>query len=98
MIDPVEHDVTLEPGCALEGLYTAGELRIASWHHQAVDRLGEGLRAVAWAPDGVIEAVELAGAPFLLAVQWHPELQQQPGSPQRLPFAEVVRQGAARVR
>lgn len=45
-----------------------------SWHHQAVARLGEGLRPVAWAEDGVVEAVELDGNPALLAVQWHPEL------------------------
>jgi len=45
-----------------------------SWHHQAVERLGEGLRPVAWAEDGVIEAMELDGNPNLIAVQWHPEL------------------------
>ncbi|NNL66113.1 MAG: gamma-glutamyl-gamma-aminobutyrate hydrolase family protein [Myxococcales bacterium] len=97
-LDPVPHDVTLEPGTALETLYAAGEMRIASWHHQAVDRLGADLRAVAWAPDGVVEALELSGAPWLVAVQWHPELQQEPGSLQRLPFVEVVRQGASRTR
>ena len=52
---------------------TTGVMAV-SWHHQAVDRLGEGLRPVAWAEDGVIEAVELDGNPNLLAVQWHPEL------------------------
>lgn len=53
-----------------------GNTRITSvsWHHQAVDRLGAGLRPVAWAEDGVVEAVELDGNPNLLAVQWHPEL------------------------
>jgi putative glutamine amidotransferase len=45
-----------------------------SWHHQAVDRLGAKLRPVAWAADGVVEAMELDGNPNLLAVQWHPEL------------------------
>ena len=47
---------------------------IVSWHHQAVDQLGTGLRPVAWAEDGVIEAMELDGNPKLLAVQWYPEL------------------------
>ncbi|HWG63126.1 MAG TPA: gamma-glutamyl-gamma-aminobutyrate hydrolase family protein [Streptosporangiaceae bacterium] len=42
-------------------------------HHQAVARLGEGLEAVAWADDQIVEAAELAGHPFGLAVQWHPE-------------------------
>ncbi len=52
----------------------ATRVDIVSWHHQSVDRLGEGLRPVAWAADGVVEAVELDGNPHLLAVQWHPEL------------------------
>jgi putative glutamine amidotransferase len=39
-------------------------------HHQAIDQLGAGLTATAWAPDGVIEAVEAAGHPFALGVQW----------------------------
>ena len=64
---------------------------VASWHHQAVDRLGAGLRAVAWAPDGTVEALELAEAPRLLAVQWHPELQIELGSPQRRLFEAIVR-------
>ena len=46
---------------------------VNAFHHQAVRRLGEGLRAVAHAPDGVVEAVELPGADFELGVQWHPE-------------------------
>jgi putative glutamine amidotransferase len=43
------------------------------YHHQAVDRLGDGLIVSAQDTDGVIEAVELPGANFVLAVQWHPE-------------------------
>jgi putative glutamine amidotransferase len=50
------------------------ELDVNSMHHQAIGRLGDGLTPVAWAPDGVIEGVETAGADhFVLAVQWHPE-------------------------
>lgn len=43
-------------------------------HHQAVDRLGEGLVPVAAADDGTVEAVELPGESFCLGVQWHPEM------------------------
>ena len=44
---------------------------VDSYHHQAIERLGEGLEAVAWAPHGVIEAVEMPGATaFVLGVQW----------------------------
>lgn len=51
------HDVTLEDSLAAQclGLRAA---RVNSFHHQAVDRLGDGLRAVGWAPDGVVEAIE----------------------------------------
>jgi putative glutamine amidotransferase len=43
-----------------------------SWHHQAVDRCGAGLVVTGRASDGVVEAVEIPGAP-VLGVQWHPE-------------------------
>ena len=45
---------------------------VNSLHHQAVGRLGEGLRAAAWSEGGVVEAVELPGRP-VLGVQFHPE-------------------------
>jgi putative glutamine amidotransferase len=50
------------------------EVQVNSFHHQAIKRLGRGLRDVAWAPDDIIEGVELpdAGA-LVLGVQWHPE-------------------------
>ena len=47
--------------------------RVNSFHHQAINRLGGGLRAVAWSPDGVIEGVEAPARPFVLGVQWHAE-------------------------
>jgi len=50
------------------------EVEVNSMHHQAIKRLGEGLREVAWAPDGIIEGIEMPGdARFVLGVQWHPE-------------------------
>jgi putative glutamine amidotransferase len=69
------HAVRLASGSRLAGRLGAAELAaVPSWHHQALDRLGAGLEPVAWAPDDVIEAVELRGEPQLVAVQWHPEL------------------------
>jgi putative glutamine amidotransferase len=49
------------------------EVGVRCHHHQAVDRLGDGLAAVAWADDGSVEAVELPGNGFAMGVQWHPE-------------------------
>jgi putative glutamine amidotransferase len=69
------HPVRLERGSRLAERLGAGELgAVPSWHHQALDRLGAGLRPVAWATDGIVEAVELREAPHVVAVQWHPEL------------------------
>jgi len=86
----VHHAVRLRPGSRLAELYGAERLEVASWHHQAAGRLGEGLAAVAFAEDGVVEALELDGAPWLLAVQWHPELDSEDGSPGRRLFDHFV--------
>lgn len=51
----------------------ADELDVNSFHHQAIDRLGEGLQVTASAPDGTIEAVEDPSREFLIGVQWHAE-------------------------
>ncbi|MET0900257.1 MAG: gamma-glutamyl-gamma-aminobutyrate hydrolase family protein [Mycobacterium sp.] len=60
------------PGTRLAALIGAST-DAQCYHHQAIDELGTGLLASAWDRDGVVEAVELPGAPFVLAVQWHPE-------------------------
>jgi putative glutamine amidotransferase len=57
---------------------------VPTHHHQAVDRLGDGLVATAWAADGTVEAVEFTaasaadGAGFVIGVQWHPEEGEDP--------------------
>ena len=69
------HAVRVEPGSLLERTLGARSATVNSRHHQAIRDLAPGLRAVAWAEDGVIEGAELAdaSAPWTLAVQWHPE-------------------------
>jgi putative glutamine amidotransferase len=71
---PVAHQVEVAAGSELAGIVGAGTIGVMSWHHQAIDRMGRGLRAVAHAPDGVVEAVALEVGHWVVAVQWHPEL------------------------
>ncbi len=72
--DPVPHAVKLEEGSRLAAIVGVTELQPMSWHHQAIRAVAPGLEVVGTAPDGTIEAVEMRGAPWLIAVQWHPEL------------------------
>jgi gamma-glutamyl-gamma-aminobutyrate hydrolase PuuD len=75
------HHVRVEPSSRI------GEVRgeVMSHHHQGIDRLGEGLREVAWAEDGTVEAIEDPEKPFVVGVLWHPEA----GEDQRL-FERLV--------
>jgi len=74
------------------------ELEVNSMHHQAIKTLGRGLREVAWAPDGIIEAAELeAPERFLLGVQWHPEELVRDAAACNL-FAVLVAEARARRR
>lgn len=66
------HEVNVEPSSRLAGALGASTVRGASFHHQAVDRVGEGCRIVAWAPDGMVEGLEHE-TKWLIGVQWHPE-------------------------
>ncbi|SDW64762.1 gamma-glutamyl-gamma-aminobutyrate hydrolase [Pseudomonas syringae] len=69
-----QHAVSVQPGGVLEALGLAPGFEVNSLHSQGIDRLASDLRAEALAPDGLVEAVSLPGAPgFVLGVQWHPE-------------------------
>jgi putative glutamine amidotransferase len=74
------HPVQVEPSTKLaRSLGLDGSAKVNSFHHQAARSLGSGLVPVAWAPDGVVEAIELPDRDFVVGVQWHAEaLVQQP--------------------
>lgn len=67
------HGIRVEPDSLLGDAGLAGLRTVNSHHHQGINELGRGARAIAWAPDGVIEALEWSGHRFALGVQWHPE-------------------------
>jgi len=71
--DRPSHEVKIELGSKLAEMLGATEIEVNSFHHQAIERLGEGLRVVATAPDGTVEAVEDRRRDFLIGVQWHAE-------------------------
>jgi putative glutamine amidotransferase len=67
-----EHTVRVDPSSRLEEVRGS----VKSHHHQGLGRIGEGLREVAWAEDGVVEAVEDPDKPFVVGVLWHPEVSE----------------------
>ncbi|MBN1917133.1 MAG: gamma-glutamyl-gamma-aminobutyrate hydrolase family protein [Verrucomicrobia bacterium] len=67
------HSVKVVAGSRLHAIVGETKLRVNSTHHQAVDKVGDGLAVTARAPDETVEALERPEAPFVLSVQWHPE-------------------------
>ena len=88
--EPTEHPIRVLPESRLAKILTATDFSAASWHHQAIRDIGPGLEPVAFAPDNTIEAVELQGHPWLIGVQWHPELTAATDTIQQKLFNEFV--------
>jgi len=86
----VGHVVAIKPAAPLTELFDAGEMGVNSFHHQAIDALAPGLLPVARAADGTVEAVVLPDHPFLVGVQWHPELMFGRHPTHLRPFAGLV--------
>jgi putative glutamine amidotransferase len=78
------HLARVAPDSRLADQLGSLEVTVCSWHHQGIARLAPGLKAVAWADDGIIEAVEHESHASCIAVQWHPEMQLDDPAQQRL--------------
>jgi putative glutamine amidotransferase len=85
------HDVEIDPTSRLANILGTAAIGVNSMHHQVIDRLGAGVRAVAHNHDGHVEAIELDAAPAVLGVQWHPELLRHRSDHLAL-FEDLVRQ------
>jgi putative glutamine amidotransferase len=84
------HEVTLDADSLLAEVMDTTKVTASCHHHQAIAQLGDGLRVVGRAHDGIVEALELDGA-FLLAVQWHPEDTADEDPAQQRLFDALVR-------
>lgn len=83
------HPVQIDGGSLLHRIVQRPNIYVNSYHHQAICNPAPGFTVSARAPDGVIEAIEFAQAPFIIGVQWHPEA-MGPDSPCRRLFQELV--------
>ncbi len=84
------HDVTICTGSPLHQLLKKDCLSVNSYHHQAIRDLAPGLEPMAFAPDGLIEAVCLPDEKFFWAVQWHPEFSHAVDEDSRKIFSALV--------
>lgn len=88
------HEVKIEEGTRFAEVVGEPVLKVNSIHHQGLREIAPGLQVTGYAPDGLVEAVELTDHPFGLAVQWHPEwlTDQQPARNLFKAFVDAARE------
>lgn len=93
--DYLAHKVELIPASRMSRILGSSVLDVNSLHHQGVNNVADGLNAVGFAPDGLVEALEIPEHKFGLAVQWHPECLTDQEPMQRLfkVFIDTARDG-----
>jgi putative glutamine amidotransferase len=93
---PARHMIRIAEGSLIARLASRAEMEVNSYHHQAIDRPGRNLRPVAFANDGVIEAVEDTTGRFVVGVQWHPERGWREDPFSKSLFSRFIEQAALR--
>jgi putative glutamine amidotransferase len=88
--EPVPHAIHIRPGSRLAQILQREQIEAASWHHQAPRKVARSFEVVATADDGIVEALEMPAHPWLIAVQWHPELTAASDPLQQQLFDAVV--------
>jgi len=84
------HTVTIERNSKLFEIFKEEKLLTNSFHHQAVKEVGKGLAVTARTSDGIIEAIEHRDYPFLIAIQWHPEMLHKSVAKMNLIFSALI--------
>jgi putative glutamine amidotransferase len=87
--DP-SHSVDVITGSLLADVYGSTQIEVNSFHHQGIKQIGRGLVAIAVSADGLVESVELPDHPWLLGVQWHPEMMFAAHDEHLKPFQGLV--------
>lgn len=82
--DKLAHSVSLTGDSKLHAIFEKDQIQVNSLHHQGIAKIGKGLRATAFSPDGLVEGLEVEGVNFALGVQWHPECLPDDTGMQRL--------------
>lgn len=90
--DLLTHSVDVDTESRLGSLLGVRSIKVNSMHHQAIERVGHGLVPTAWAPDGVIEALESQNGHYLVGVQWHPEELAATDPRMRRLFGQFIRE------
>lgn len=89
--EPVHHAVTVQEDSQLAKIVEELEFICVSWHHQGLRDVATGFEVVARTPDGAIEAVEIRDHPWLIGVQWHPEITAAEDPTQQRLFDALVK-------
>lgn len=92
--NPCRHLVKIAPDSKLAAILERSEVEIVSWHHQSIREAAGEMVVTAYSGDGVIEAVEIDSHPWLVGVQWHPELSAAENPLQQKLFDVLVEQAA----
>ncbi|NJK76011.1 MAG: gamma-glutamyl-gamma-aminobutyrate hydrolase family protein [Oscillatoriales cyanobacterium RU_3_3] len=83
---PIEHSIKIDPDSRLAKIMGTTSTTVVSWHHQSVKNMTASWQISAWASDSLVEAMEYENHPWMVAVQWHPEM-----SPNSIPNAQLFR-------
>ncbi len=88
------HSISVDEASHLGRLLGVRSIKVNSMHHQAIDRVGNGLVATAWADDGIVEALESTNHHYMLGVQWHPEELATTDPRMRRLFRQFIRESS----